>query len=141
LAGIVGTKVAGVIGLHALHRYYLYSQPTDMRKSFDGLSGLVRNHLKRNPTDGEVYVFLNRDRSIIKLLQWDRSGFSIYSKRLERGSFERPRPAEDQTSRQLSWEELVLILEGISLDSVRRRKRYALPGQEGLRSENQAKCH
>lgn len=130
-----------MIGLYAGHRYYLYSQPVDMRKSFDGLSGLVRNHLKRNPTDGEVYVFLNRDRSIIKLLQWDRSGFSIYSKRLERGSFERPRSAEEQSSLQLSWEELVLILEGISLDSVRRRKRYVLPGSEGLRSENQVKCH
>lgn len=130
-----------MIGLHARHKYYLYSQPVDMRKSFDGLSGLVRNHLGRNPTDGEVYVFLNRDRSIIKLLQWDRSGFSIYSKRLERGSFERPRSAEEQSSLQLSWEELVLILEGISLDSVRRRKRYVLPGSEGLRSENQVKCH
>lgn len=123
-----------MIGLHARHRCYLYLQPTDMRKSFDGLSGLVRNRLKRNPTDGEAYVFLNRDRSIIKLLQWDRSGFSIYSKRLERGSFERPRPAAEQAGRHLSWEELVLIPEGISLDSVRRRKRYALPGPEGLRS-------
>lgn len=128
-------------GLHARHRYYLYSQPADMRKSFDGLSGLVRNGLKRNPTDGEVYVFLNRGRSIIKLLHWDRSGFSIYSKRLERGSFERPRRPAGQAGLQLSWEELVLILEGISLDSVRRRKRYALPGQEAPRSENQGGCH
>jgi hypothetical protein len=72
-------------------------------------------------------VFLNRDRSIIKMLLWDRSGFSIYSKRLEQGSFERPRPAEDQASIRLDWEELVLILEGIALGSVRRRKRYKLP--------------
>ena len=116
-----------MIGLNARQRYYLYSQPVDMRKSYDGLSGLVRNHLHRNPTDGEVYVFLNRDRSIIKMLLWDRSGYSIYSKRLEQGSFERPRPEEDQAGIRLDWEELVLILEGISLGSVRRRKRYKLP--------------
>lgn len=116
-----------MFGLNARQRYYLYSQPVDMRKSYDGLSGLVRNHLHRNPTDGEVYVFLNRDRSIIKMLLWDRSGYSIYSKRLEQGSFERPRSEEDQAGIRLDWEELVLILEGISLGSVRRRKRYKLP--------------
>lgn len=124
-----------MIGLHAQNKYYLYAQPTDMRKSFDGLSGLVRNHLHRNPTDGEVYVFLNRDRSIIKMLVWDRSGFCVYSKRLERGSFERPRREVSSGGMHLSWEELVLILEGISLSSVHRRKRYALPVSA---SENQA---
>jgi transposase len=117
-----------MIGLHAQHKYYLYAQPTDMRKSFDGLSGLVRNRLKRNPTSGEVYIFLNRKRDMIKLLLWDRSGFSIYSKRLEQGSFERPRREDSAGGMQLSWEELMLILEGISLSSVQRRKRYALPG-------------
>ncbi len=114
-----------MIGLHAQHRYYLYAKPADMRKSFDGLGGLVRNHMRRNPLEGEVYVFLNRQRSIIKLLLWDRTGFSIYSKRLEQGSFERPRRGEEgPAGMKLSWEELVLILEGISLGSVRRRKRY-----------------
>ncbi|MBK8655633.1 MAG: IS66 family insertion sequence element accessory protein TnpB [Haliscomenobacter sp.] len=103
-----------MIALHAQHKYYLYGQPTDMRKSFDGLSGLVRNHLRRNPTSGEVYVFLNRKRDMIKVLLWDRSGFAIYSKRLERGSFERPRREDSAAGVQLSWEELVLILEGIS---------------------------
>ena len=127
MAGQAASKVAGMFGLNARQRYYLYSQPVDMRKSYDGLSGLVRNHLHRNPTDGEVYVFLNRDRSIIKMLLWDRSGYSIYSKRLEQGSFERPRSEGDQAGIRLDWEELVLILEGISLGSVRRRKRYKLP--------------
>jgi transposase len=118
-----------MIALHAQHKYYLYGQPTDMRKSFDGLSGLVRNHLRRNPTSGEVYVFLNRKRDMIKVLLWDRSGFAIYSKRLERGSFERPRREDSAAGVQLSWEELVLILEGISLGSIQRRKRFALPGE------------
>jgi transposase len=95
-----------------------------MRKSFDGLSGLVRNELGRDPMDGEVYVFLNRQRSLIKLLVWDRSGWALWSKRLERGSYELPRGEGDGVV--LSWSELMLILEGISLQSVRHRRRYAV---------------
>lgn len=128
-----------MIGLHTGQRYYLYWQPTDMRKSFDGLSGLVRNHMKRNPVDGEVYVFLNRSRSIIKLLHWDQSGFWLYSKRLEQGSFERPERRGDHSGVQLSWEELVLIVQGISLNSVHRRKRYVLPARAGAGGENDRK--
>lgn len=95
-----------------------------MRKSFDGLSGVVRNELGRNPMDGEVYVFLNRQRSLVKLLVWDRSGWAIWSKRLERGSYELP--LSEVAGVSLSWSELVLILEGISLRSVRHRRRYAV---------------
>jgi transposase len=116
-----------MIGLGAQHKYFLYSQATDMRKSFDGLSGLVRNQLDRDPLSGEVYVFLNRDRSIIKLLVWDRSGFSIFSKRLEQGSFEKPISDDKVAGLSLNWEQLVLILEGISLKSVQRRKRFSMP--------------
>lgn len=111
-----------MIALTSQHRYYLYRRAVDMRKSFDGLSGVVRNELGRNPMDGEVYVFLNRQRSLIKLLVWDRSGWSLWAKRLERGSYELPRGEGDGVS--LGWAELVLILEGITLGSVRRRRRY-----------------
>jgi transposase len=116
-----------MIGLGAQHKYFVYSQAADMLKSFDGLSGLVRNQLDRDPLSGEVYVFLNRDRSIIKLLVWDRSGFSIFSKRLEQGSFEKPISDDKAAGLSLNWEQLVLILEGISLKSVQRRKRFAMP--------------
>lgn len=126
-----------MIGIQASSRFFLYAKATDMRKSFDGLCGLVSNHLKRNPADGEVYVFLNRDRSMIKLLQWDRTGFSIYAKRLERGTFERPRSQHEQDSIQIKWDELMLILEGISLDSVRRRKRYEIPQKQEPEMKNQ----
>lgn len=95
-----------------------------MRKSFDGLSGLVRNELGRDPMDGEVYIFLNRQRSLIKLLVWDRSGWALWSKRLERGSYELPRG--DGAGMSLGWSDLMLILEGISLGSVRRRCRYSV---------------
>lgn len=101
-----------------------------MRKSFDGLSGLVRNELGRDPMNGEVYVFLNRQRSLIKLLVWDRSGWALWAKRLERGSYELPRGAEGDGV-VLSWPELMLILEGISLGSVRHRRRYSVGEKTG----------
>jgi len=95
-----------------------------MRKSFDGLCGLVRNELERDPTSSDVFVFLNRRRTHIKLLAWDRNGFALYYKRLEKGTFEIP---DLQGSETLSWPKLMLILEGVSLRSVRYRKRYSLP--------------
>lgn len=115
-----------MLGLGHQHRYYLYGGATDMRKSFDGLSGLVRNQLGRNPLDGDIYIFLNRRRTMVKLLQWDKSGYALYSKRLEQGSYELPKVLHSgQPSGVLKWSELLLILEGISLKSVRYRKRYA----------------
>lgn len=115
-----------MIGFTSAQRYYLSRQTADMRKSYDGLSGLVRQGLGRDPLSGEVFIFLNRRRTMIKILVWDRSGFVLWGKRLERGTFELPRRGEDGTSIVLSWEELVLILEGVSLRSVRRRKRYSV---------------
>lgn len=101
------------------HRYLLCREPTDMRKSFDGLSGLVRNGLKRNPLSGDVFIFLNRRRTHIKLLVWDRSGFVLYYKRLEEGTFELP------ATELVNWQHLVMMLEGVSMKSVRYRKRYS----------------
>ena len=114
-----------MIGFTSAQRYYLSRQVADMRKSYDGLSGLVRNGLGRDPLSGEVFIFLNRRRTMVKILVWDRSGFVLWGKRLERGTFELPRSAATGASIVLRWEELVLILEGVSLGSVRRRKRYS----------------
>lgn len=113
-----------MIGLSAQHRYFMYNGAIDMRKSFDGLSGVVKNILARDPLDGDVYIFLNRSKHIIKLLVWDKTGYSLYSKRLERGTFELPNRISVGTGSKLNWDELLLILEGISLRSVRRRARY-----------------
>lgn len=107
--------------------YYLSREPADMRKSYDGLSGLVRQGLGRDPLSGEVFIFVNRRRTMIKILVWDRSGFVIWSKRLERGTFELPVGSQAGASVALAWEELVMILEGVSLGSIRRRKRYGGP--------------
>lgn len=104
------------------HRYWLYHEPTDMRKSFDGLSGLVTSQLQRDPLSGEVFVFVNRRRTHVKLLVWDRTGFVLYYKRLEEGTFELPPPGD-----RLTWSQLILMLEGIAVRSVRYRKRYRLP--------------
>jgi len=108
----------------AAHRYFFYREPADMRKGFDGLSGLVRSRLRRDPLSGDVFVFVNRRRTHMKLLVWDRTGYALYYKRLEAGTFEIP------ASGTLTWGELVLMIEGVSLASVRYRKRYRLGAQK-----------
>ncbi|HLF65168.1 MAG TPA: IS66 family insertion sequence element accessory protein TnpB [Saprospiraceae bacterium] len=113
-----------MIGLDQRRRYFLYAGITDIRKSFDGLSGLVVNEMKGQLLSGDVFIFLNRRRNMIKLLVWDRSGFVIYYKRLEKGTFEIPELNKDTS--QIEWSELVMILEGIRLKSVSRRLRYTV---------------
>lgn len=108
-------------------RYYFYRHPTDMRKSFNGLSGLVRSELGANPVSGAVFIFVNRRRDRIKLLVWDRTGYVLLYKQLQSGTFELPAFEASSNSCQMKWEDLVLILEGVSLSSIRRRKRYVLP--------------
>lgn len=108
-------------------RYYFYRHPTDMRKSFNGLSGLVRSELGGNPISGNVFIFVNRRRDRIKLLVWDRSGYVLLYKQLQQGTFELPAFAAQASSCQMKWSELVLILEGVSLKSVRQRKRFSWP--------------
>ena len=94
-----------------------------MRKGFDGLSGLVRDGLQKDPLSGDVFIFFNKRRTQVKLLLWEKDGFSIYHKRLEEGTYELPPSALVE----LRSDELMLILGGISLKSVRRRKRFDHP--------------
>lgn len=109
-------------------RYFLYRGSTDMRKSFNGLSGLVGQYFEHPLLSGDVFIFINRRRDRIKLLMWDVSGFAIYYKRLERGTFELPEGVGSQSSVELGWSELVFLLEGIELTSIKRRKRYKKAG-------------
>jgi len=104
--------------------YYLYREPTDMRKSFDGLSGIVQGQLDRNPTSGEVFIFINRRKNKVKLLRWEQGGFILYYKRLEMGTFELPRFIGDAVSCQMSWPGLMLMIEGISIEKSKQRRRY-----------------
>jgi transposase len=104
-------------------RYFVYSGVTDMRKGFDTLCCLVRAEMKLNPMSGDMYIFFNRSRTHVKILLWDQDGFALYFKRLEKGTFELPPKNSDTTSR-VSAQTLALILQGIVLSSVRRKKRY-----------------
>lgn len=104
--------------------FYLYTHPTDMRKSFNGLFGIVTEALKSDPLSGDVYVFINRRRDRLKLLFWDKGGFWIFYKRLEKGTFQRPFSEPDTSSVNLSYDELVMMLEGIDLNTIKRRTRY-----------------
>jgi len=103
---------------------YLCIQPTDMRKSFNGLWALAVEHLGRDPLGGGLFVFVNRRRDLMKLLYWDADGIALWCKRLECGSFQMPNVDENSPSATLSATELTLLLRGIDLKSVRRRKRY-----------------
>ena len=95
-----------------------------MRKSFDSLAGLVRNELGREPLRGEVYVFLNRTRSFIKLLHWEDGGFVLYYKRLEQGTFTLPIRQEEGSSFTINWPEFVLMVEGIEVKNYIQKQRY-----------------
>jgi len=106
--------------------YYLYNQPTDMRKSFDSLCQLVETGMRRNPLSGEVFLFINRPRNRMKLLRWEYGGFILYYKRLESGTFELPVSVLNSTSTVINWPELVMMVQGISLQHIRTRKRYLL---------------
>ena len=98
--------------------------PTDMRKSFDGLSALVSEHLRQDPLSGHLFIFTSRRRDRVKLLYFERGGLAIWYKRLEEGTFATPQPVGDGQSVQLSADELALLLAGVDLAGVRRRKRY-----------------
>lgn len=107
-------------------RYFLYRGDTDMRKGFDSLSGIVSNEMNQQVLTGDVFVFLNRKRNHVKLLRWEGDGFALYHKRLERGRYERP-TASGSTGADLDHEQLLLMLQGIVLKSVRKLKRYQHP--------------
>lgn len=108
--------------------FHLYSQPTDMRKSFDSLSGLVRNTLDKDPCNGSVYIFINRTRDKIKLLHWQGISFTLYYKRLEQGTFELPEYDPEVGSITLSYAQLVMLVDGLSIKNIHKRKRYTVPG-------------
>ena len=106
-------------------RIWLYTVPTDMRKSYNGLSILVKNRLRGNPLSGELFVFINRRQNQMKILYFDRSGYCIWSKKLEQGQFVvRGAPGG---KRQLNWTQLKLLLDGIEIKKARQFKRYSHP--------------
>jgi len=116
-----------MFGLSDQHRYYFYTGVSDMRKGFDGLSGLILDQMRSSPIDGSVYVFINRRRDRMKLLVWQSDGFLLYYKRLERGTFELPSSKEELAKLELSQETLQLMIRGIKLKKIERKTRYKSP--------------
>lgn len=104
-------------------RIFVSTRPTDMRKSFNGLINETRQMIEEDPLSGHLFVFFNRRRMMVKVLYWDRSGFCVWAKRLERGTFQLPRQ-NGETGMEMEAAELALILEGLDLRDARRRERW-----------------
>lgn len=107
--------------------YYWYNGAVSMRSSFDALCGLINQHCQTTILKGGVYIFINKKRNQIKLLTWEGDGLAIYYKRLEKGVYELPAITANSNSATIDAVQLQLILQGIVLNSVRKKKRYALP--------------
>jgi transposase len=113
-----------MFSLNESQRFYLCLSPTDLRKGFDSLCGLVSSELGRDPLGGEVFIFVNRSRTTIKLLHWERGGLVLYHKRLESGRFSLPRVHSSGKGCSILWRDLVMMVEGISMEKTTRRKRF-----------------
>ena len=108
-------------------KIYLCTQPTDMRRGFDGLSGMVATLLEKDPLSGHLFVFRNRNRDKLKILYWDTDGLAIWYKRLEQGTFQFPTDGAKEElpgGIAITHSQLSLLLGGIDLASARKRKRY-----------------
>ena len=106
-------------------RIWLCTESTDMRKSFNGLSALVKHRLSEDPLNGQLYVFINRRKTQMKILYFDVSGYAIWAKRLESGQFVARKST--QIKRSISFAELQCLLEGIEIQKTRQYKRFSLP--------------
>ena len=123
--GALGTGGTSMLSLPPSVRILLAREPADMRKGFDGLAHLVQSVLQEDPLSGHLFVFRNRRGDRIKLLLWDTDGFLILYKRLEKGTFRFPASTDaDATSVTVNATDLIMLLDGVDLQSVKRRPRY-----------------
>ena len=107
-----------------VRQYYLYQHATDMRKGIDALCGMVHSELKQNPLTGDLFIFINGRKNQLKILHWQRDGFAIFYKRLEKGTYEFPALNSDSVSLEISSQQLLLILDGVSLLHIKKRSRF-----------------
>jgi len=105
-------------------RYYIYPYPTDMRKSFYSLSGIVTNNMGRNVQNGEVFVFINRTCTGMKILHMECGGLVIYQLKLEAGTFRLPEFDEESQTFTTNWSDLMLIVQGIDISKTKKYKRW-----------------
>ena len=104
---------------------YLCTKATDMRKGFDGLHTLVVQVFERDPVDGHLFLFVNRRRDRMKMLWWDRDGMALFYKRLEAGTYQLPSVGDDCEGIEIDDTDLAMMLNGIDIQSAKRRKRYS----------------
>jgi transposase len=116
-----------VLSLPSSVHIHLCVEPADMRRSFDGLALLVQQFLGADPLSGHLFVFRNKPGDRLKLLFWDGDGYVIYYKRLEEGTFHFPAPQANGNGVEIRAADLAMLLDGVDLDSVKRRKRYRRP--------------
>ena len=116
--------MSSLITLGDHRKYHLYRKETDMRKGFDSLCGIVGSELGKQVMDGDAFIFISRPRTHLKLLVWERGGFTLFYRRLEKGTFEVPVFDLDAKSMQITSDQLNFILQGISLKAVKYRPRY-----------------
>jgi transposase len=114
-----------VIAIAPTTRIFVCTDATDMRKGFCGLSGLVKAHFQVDLFSGHLFVFFNRRRDYVKVLAWDKDGLSIWSKRLERGTFEKLTRSSDGDL-EIDSAELIMMLRGVQIEGTQRRKRYSI---------------
>jgi transposase len=114
-----------MISLPAAVRVYLYTLPCDMRRGFDGLQALASHVIGVDPLGGHLFVFCSRRRDRMKILYWDRDGWALWAKRLEAGTYAFPFEAAGR--KQITAGELNVLLEGLDLRHLKRRKRYLVP--------------
>lgn len=119
--------MSSIITLDDHRKYYLYRKETDMRKGFDSLCGIVRNELGKQVMNGDAFIFISRPRTHLKLLVWEKGGFTLFYRRLEEGTFEIPAFDLDARSMPITSDQLQFILKGISLREIKYRKRYQQP--------------
>jgi transposase len=113
-----------MLSLNSSDRFILYFHTTDMRKSFDSLCELIHSELEVDPTDGTVYVFVNRLRNKIKLLHWQSDGFILYYKRLEKGTLQLPKYDDSVLRLSLDCSGMILLIDGIIIANISRVNRY-----------------
>ena len=109
-----------MLNLNPMTKVHVCTSPTDMRKSYNGLIYTVQNYFDTSPSGGDFYVFINKNRTRMKVLFWDAGGFCLFCKRLEKGRFKFP----DGSNLEISKMDLSMIIEGIDLTTVKRLPRY-----------------
>jgi transposase len=102
----------------------LHRDPVDIRKSFDGLLGIIRGDLRVDPFTPTFFIFFNKPRDKIKIFYWDNDGFAIWYKRLEKGTFHLTLPTTGETSITLTRAQFAMLLEGIDFQNIKKRKRF-----------------